>query len=207
MQKILRQAFVQGQLVQSQSATLAAKQATQTSFLMFNVRAFSNKVFVEGLPLDWTDSQLENRLKAAGNITQLRLFTNSQGQTTGKAFVEFESDEAAEKAITDFNDVEIEGLQHKARPFVDRKAGGVLPDRPNNRIDQDPETLAKRVYLTNVAYGATEEDITELVGDIAEIEKVVVPKDRYVIHPFISPTLLNICDKHTPNSNNYWDVI
>lgn len=145
------------------SFTVAAKQNNLmmlkniqfATLFNYNMREFNSKVFVEGLPLDWTDSQLQNRLKAAGSVVQARLFTNSQGQTTGKAIVEFENDESAEKAINDFNEVEVEGLQHKVRPFVDRRAGGVIPQRNT----EDPAVLARRVYLTNVAYGATEEDI------------------------------------------------
>lgn len=167
------------------SFTVASKQAAQSNMLMLNnlqfanlfsqnMRAFNTKIFVEGLPLDWTDSQLQNRLKASGSVVQVRLFTNAQGQTTGKAVVEFENDESAEKAITDFNDVEVEGLQHKVRPFVDRRAGGVLPQRNA----EDPSILARRIYITNVAYGATEEDIQEIAAEAAEIERVAIPKDR-----------------------------
>ena len=57
MQKILKQAIVQSQL-----KAAASKQTTQMMMLSnlfnFNMRAFNTKVFVEGLPLDWTDSQL-----------------------------------------------------------------------------------------------------------------------------------------------------
>jgi hypothetical protein len=69
MQKILRSALTQGQLMQFKATSLVAKQAGQSSFLMpttfnfatlfnYNMRAFNTKIFVEGLPLDFTEGQL-----------------------------------------------------------------------------------------------------------------------------------------------------
>jgi hypothetical protein len=42
----------------------------------------------------------------------------------------------------------------------------------------DPAVLAKRVYVTNVPYGASEGDILELAAEVADVEQVVIPKDR-----------------------------
>lgn len=124
MQKIFKQA-----LLQCHSAKhLAPKQLTQAQFLMlnntsllaFNNKFFTSRVFVEGLPLDFTDAKLQDKFSSVGNVQRVRLFTNSEGQQTGRALVEFEGDDSAETAISKFNDVDVDSLTLAVRPFVDR---------------------------------------------------------------------------------------
>jgi len=49
------------------------------------------------------------------------IFKNREGQTTGKAVVEFDKAEDAEDAIEKFNNVEVDNVTHQVRPFTERK--------------------------------------------------------------------------------------
>lgn len=42
----------------------------------------------------------------------------------------------------------------------------------------NPELLARRVYLMNVPYDSTVKEIEDLVKSFAEVENVVIPRDK-----------------------------
>jgi len=55
-------------------------------------RAFTSRVFVEGLPVDWTHHEIAQRFSMVGNVQKVNLVKNSMGQTTGKAIVTYEQE-------------------------------------------------------------------------------------------------------------------
>jgi hypothetical protein len=164
---------------------LLSNQFTQSSLMAAQFRLFNTKVFVEGLPQPqgWTEEKLNNRFSSVGNIEQVKLFKNSEGSLTGKGLIVFEQDADAEKAISKFNGVEVDGVTHNAREFVPKTPesgsfGGAGGSGGFTRPAQDPAQLARRVYVTNVPYGAVSGDIQEIAQEVADIESVSIPKDR-----------------------------
>ena len=55
------------------------------------------------------------------------------------------------------------------KPFFDKKGETPRKQTPN---------LQKRIYLMNVPYDASSQEIEGLVKEFAEIEEVVIPRDR-----------------------------
>ena len=57
---------------------------------MLMMRNFTAKVFIEGLPSEWTHHEIAQRFSIAGNVQKVNLVKNSMGHNTGKAIVTFE---------------------------------------------------------------------------------------------------------------------
>ena len=66
----------------------APKQYNTVSLL--GMRAFTARVFVEGLPSEWSHHEIAQRFSIAGSIQKVNLVKNSMGQNTGKAIVTFD---------------------------------------------------------------------------------------------------------------------
>ena len=80
-------------------------------------------------------------------MNNVHLIKNQSGQNTGKVIVEYEKDEAAESAISRFDNRAVENLVVRVKPFFEKGL--------NQSKRQDPDILAKRIYLMNVPYDST----------------------------------------------------
>jgi hypothetical protein len=66
-----------------------AMSGTKT-YLTTSMRAFTARVFVEGLPADWSHHEIAQRFAVSGAVQKVNLVKNNLGQNTGKAIVTFE---------------------------------------------------------------------------------------------------------------------
>jgi RNA recognition motif-containing protein len=88
-------------------------------------RAISNKVFVGNLSFDVTKDELMEAFGAVGRVVDAKVPTDREtGRPRGFAFVEFESDEAAEKCIQQMNGRDLKGRAIRVNAAEDR------PPRP-----------------------------------------------------------------------------
>lgn len=82
------------------------------------------KVFVGNLNFNTTKIEVETLFAQAGTVKDVFLPTDREsGRPRGFAFVEFESDEEAAKAITQFNGHEIGGRALRVNAAEDRPRG------------------------------------------------------------------------------------
>jgi RNA recognition motif-containing protein len=73
-----------------------------------------NKIFVGNLPWSVKDDKLKEIFSEFGNVTSANVISDRHsGRSKGFAFVEFETDEEAAKAIEGMNEKEVEGRQIK----------------------------------------------------------------------------------------------
>jgi RNA recognition motif-containing protein len=90
----------------------------------------SKRLYVGNLPYSITESALHEMFSEAGPVDSVKLITHRDtGRSKGFAFVEMATDEAAERAITEFNGRKIEGRPitvNEAKPLAreDRTGGG-----------------------------------------------------------------------------------
>jgi RNA recognition motif-containing protein len=88
------------------------------------------KLYVGSLPYNTTDQQLKEHFSAAGNVTSAMVISDKfSGRSKGFGFVEFETDEEAQKAVEMFNGSDLGGrniVVNEARPLEPRapRAGG-----------------------------------------------------------------------------------
>lgn len=83
-----------------------------------------NKLYVGNLPYEVNDERLKEIFLAAGEVTEAVVIMDKfSGRSKGFGFVTMKDDAAAEKAIKDINDTEIDGRKvvvNVARPMRER---------------------------------------------------------------------------------------
>lgn len=88
----------------------------------------AKRLFVGSLSYDVTQPQLEELFSGIGKVESVTLITDKfSGQSKGFGFVEYGSDEEAEKAIKELNGKELSGrtiVVNEAKPREERPAGG-----------------------------------------------------------------------------------
>uniref|UniRef100_A0A914CU64 RRM domain-containing protein n=1 Tax=Acrobeloides nanus TaxID=290746 RepID=A0A914CU64_9BILA len=75
------------------------------------VENFPKRVFVGSLPVNTTDSELRAHFEKFGNISDVKIVRNTEGETKGYAFITFETEEEADKVRR----LSPEDLQFKGR--------------------------------------------------------------------------------------------
>ena len=82
------------------------------------------KLYVGGLPYGTPEESLKDGFSAAGSVVSATVITDKfSGRSKGFGFVEYSSDEDAQKAISMFDGKDFEGRNIKvneARPKVER---------------------------------------------------------------------------------------
>ncbi len=105
-----------------------------------NSAVASRKLYVGSLPYSWAAEQLEELFTSFGRVTSAAIVSDqATKKSKGFGFVEFESEEAAKKAMEELNGREIEGRNlavREARPHVERGGGGGGGDRGNSYMQQ-----------------------------------------------------------------------
>lgn len=88
----------------------------------------SKKLFVGGLSWDTGEEDLRNLFSKYGEITEVRIITDrDSGRSRGFGFVEFVDAAAADKAIAELNETELDGRTIKVNEARDRKPQGGGP--------------------------------------------------------------------------------
>lgn len=88
----------------------------------------AKKLYVGGLPYATTDVELKDAFAQAGNVvSSVIIMDRMTGRSKGFGFVEFNSDEEAQKGIEMWNGKEFGGRTltvNEARPMEERPRGG-----------------------------------------------------------------------------------
>lgn len=85
----------------------------------------SNRLYVGNLVFHATESLLTERFAASGGVKSVSVVMDREtGRSRGFAFVEMESEAAAQKAISDLDGQDLEGRSLRVRVAEDRKPGG-----------------------------------------------------------------------------------
>lgn len=97
----------------------------------------SKKLYVGSLPYQTTNSELEEHFSQIGPVSSATVITDKySGQGKGFGFVEYESDEDANKAISTLNGTEFQGrtlVVNEARPQEPRSGSGFSRNRGGSR--------------------------------------------------------------------------
>ena len=84
----------------------------------------AKRLFVGGIPWSLTDATLAELFGKIGKVTSAKIIVDKfTQQSKGFAFVEFENDADADKAIKELSDTEVEGRKivvQEARPLEER---------------------------------------------------------------------------------------
>ena len=88
----------------------------------------SKKVFVGGLSWGTTDMSLQEAFEVFGEVTEARVIKDRDtGRSRGFGFVTFSDDDAADRAIAEMNETELDGRSIRVNEAQDRR--GPRPPR------------------------------------------------------------------------------
>jgi len=95
------------------------------------------KLFVGNLSFSLGETELRQLFEQKGGVESVTVMRDMDtGRSRGFAFVEMSTEDAAQKAITELNGMEVEGRNltvNEARPKQERRPGGGGGFRGNNR--------------------------------------------------------------------------
>lgn len=95
------------------------------------------RLYVGNLPYSTDETQLTELFSRAGQVDNVRVMRDmATGRARGFAFVEMASDEAAQKAVSELNEYQMEGrplVVNEARPKTEGGYGGGGGNRGGGR--------------------------------------------------------------------------
>lgn len=134
----------------SQSAKLGGK-SIRVMFKM-NIKTLSSdsNLFVKNIDKNVTEGALENFFKEVGNVLSVKIATNSEGQSLGYGYVQFEKKEDAAKAIELKNNKKLGENQIQVGAFVPK----------NQRSEPTPK---KNIYIKNFPVNLEKQDVESFI--------------------------------------------
>ena len=133
------------------------------------------EVFVKSLPFTTTQDEVQQFFSDCGTVENINLLKDRFGRLKGTGFVRFNTKEAATKAVAK-NGKEFGGrtlVIELAQPKEDRPSGFQRggPGGPSAKN-------SKSVFVGNLSYQTTEDDIRKFFDDCGEIKAVRLATDR-----------------------------
>ena len=110
---------------------------------------------------------LHDTFSAFGNILSCKVATDASGMSKGYGFVQFDGEEAAQKAIDKLNGMLLNDKQVFVGHFV----------RKQERDSTINKEKFNNVFVKNLSEGMTEEDLKRIFGEFGPITSVVVMRD------------------------------
>ncbi|CAK4031519.1 RNA-binding domain-containing [Lecanosticta acicola] len=128
-------------------------------------------LYVGNLFFEVTTSQLESEFARFGQITNVRIVTDSRGMSKGFGYVEFSSQESAARAAQELNQATFQGRRMAVQFHVRREPRAGTSNRP---ISPPSKTL----FIGNMSYQMSDRDLNDLFREIRNVLDVRVAIDR-----------------------------
>lgn len=128
----------------------------------------SGNIFIKNLDKALDHKALHDTFSSFGNILSCKVATDSSGQSKGYGFVQFDNEEAAQKAIAKLNGMLINDKQVFVGPFL----------RKQEREGVADKSKFQNVYVKNLSESTTEDDFTKIFGEFGPITSVVIMRDQ-----------------------------
>lgn len=127
----------------------------------------SGNIFIKNLDKAIDHKALHDTFSAFGNILSCKIATDSSGQSKGYGFVQYDSEEGAQKAIEQLNGMLLNDKQVFVGPFLRKQERDLAADK----------SKFTNVYVKNLSESTTEEDLKKTFGEFGTITSVVVMRD------------------------------
>lgn len=161
-----------GRGVAAVSDARAAPPASGVSEAIFSAR---DTVFVSNIGPDTDEAKLRSVFSAAGDIVAVHVGRSRDGRPRGFAHVQFASDTAVSRAMS-LDRPAVDSRTWLVMPFRERRedATGAHDAAAGASAGPDPRTL----YVSNLAYRATSDDLRKLFGEHGRVVDVRLPLGR-----------------------------
>lgn len=124
-------------------------------------------VFIKNLDSSIDNKSLYDTFSAFGAILSCKVAVDNNGQSRGYGFVQFEQEEAAQKAINSLNGMLLNDKQVYVGYFVRRQ----------ERIGTNGSPKFTNIYVKNLSENHTDEDLDKIFSPFGSITSAVVMKD------------------------------
>lgn len=127
----------------------------------------AGNIFIKNLDKAIDHKALHDTFSSFGNILSCKVATDSSGQSKGYGFVQYDSDEAAQKAIEKLNGMLLNDKQVYVGPFLRKQEREMAMDKAK----------FTNVFVKNLSESTTEEDLKNIFGEFGTITSAVVMRD------------------------------
>ncbi|KAB2047679.1 hypothetical protein ES319_A13G064400v1 [Gossypium barbadense] len=159
----------------------SGKKAPQTPTTPQVQSTGSKTLFVGNLPFQVEQANIKNFFKDAGEVVDIRLSTDFEGNFKGYGHVEFATAEAAQKAL------ELNGeylMNRSLRLDLARERGAYTPSsgNGNNSFQKGGRGQTRTIYVRgfdqSLSQDEAKQSLEEHFGSCGEISRVAIPVDR-----------------------------
>ncbi|HMT00722.1 MAG TPA: hypothetical protein PKC14_00190 [Candidatus Absconditabacterales bacterium] len=122
----------------------------------------SVKLFVKNLEWHVSDESLKDFFAQYGEVISVNI-PRPGGRSKGFGFVEFASAEAANKAFSEANGVELEGRALSIQEYEEREP-------------QERQIDPKKLFIKNLDRNTTEEELSDFFGQYGKVVSASIPQ-------------------------------
>ncbi|XP_010447143.1 PREDICTED: polyadenylate-binding protein 2 [Camelina sativa] len=130
-------------------------------------RSGAGNIFIKNLDDSIDHKALHDTFSTFGNIVSCKVAVDSSGQSKGYGFVQYASEESAQKAIEKLNGMLLNDKQVYVGPFLRRQ----------ERDSTANKTKFTNVYVKNLGENTTDDDLKTAFAEYGKITSAVVMKD------------------------------
>ncbi|GMP38371.1 hypothetical protein CsSME_00009635 [Camellia sinensis var. sinensis] len=127
----------------------------------------AGNIFIKNLDKAIDHKALHDTFSSFGNILSCKVATDPSGQSKGYGFVQYDSEEAAQKAIEKLNGMLLNDKQVYVGPFLRKQEREMALDK----------VKFTNVFVKNLSESTTEEDLKKIFGDFGAITSAVLMRD------------------------------
>ncbi|KAK9690909.1 hypothetical protein RND81_09G162700 [Saponaria officinalis] len=127
----------------------------------------AGNIFIKNLDKTIDNKLLQEAFSSFGTILSCKVATDHSGQSKGYGFVQYESEESAQKAIEKLNGMLLNDKQVYVGPFLRRQEREGAVDK----------TKFTNVFVKNLAETTTDENLAKTFGQFGKITSAVVMRD------------------------------
>ncbi|KAL3321909.1 hypothetical protein AABB24_039497, partial [Solanum stoloniferum] len=127
----------------------------------------SANIFIKNLDKSIDNKALHDTFSSFGNILSCKIATDSNGQSKGYGFVQFDNEESAQGAIDKLNGMLMNDKQVYVGHFL----------RKQERESTTGMIKFNNVYVKNLAESATDDELKNVFGEFGSITSAVVMRD------------------------------